>query len=101
LRDYGAAKTTFGRVNKMFPGNSEAPYALGRVARLEGRFDQGSAYLEEALTVDPGNVELIIAAASNYAVLKQFPAALRLYDRALDIKPNDPDVMAAKAIIYQ
>ena len=34
-------------------------------------------------------------------VLRQFPAALKLYDRALDITPNDPDVMAAKASIYQ
>ena len=34
-------------------------------------------------------------------VLKQFPAALKLYDRALDIKPNDPDLMAYKASIYQ
>ena len=28
-------------------------------------------------------------------------AALKLYDRALDIMPNDPEVMAAKASIYQ
>jgi serine/threonine-protein kinase len=34
-------------------------------------------------------------------MLRQFPAALKLYDRALDIKPNDPDVMTAKANIYQ
>ena len=34
-------------------------------------------------------------------MLRQFPAALKLYDRALDITPNDPDVMAAKASIYQ
>ena len=27
--------------------------------------------------------------------------ALKLYDRALDITPNDPDVMASKASIYQ
>ena len=53
LRDYGAAKTTFGRVSKMLPGSSEAPYALARVARLEGRCDQGTAYLEQALTLDP------------------------------------------------
>ena len=26
LRDYGAAKTTFGRVSKMLPGSSEVPY---------------------------------------------------------------------------
>ena len=36
-----------------------------------------------------------------YAILRQFPAALKLYDRALDIKPNDPELMAAKASIYQ
>ena len=40
-------------------------------------------------------------AAETYAMLRQFPAALKLYDRVLDITPNDPDVMAAKASIYQ
>ena len=34
-------------------------------------------------------------------MLRQFPAALKLYDRALDITPNDPDLMASKASIYQ
>jgi tetratricopeptide (TPR) repeat protein len=29
------------------------------------------------------------------------PAALKLYDRALDIMPNDPELMAVKATIYQ
>src|SRR5207248_8173922 len=33
--------------------------------------------------------------------LKQFTAALKLYDRMLDIKPNDPELMAYKAGIYQ
>jgi len=34
-------------------------------------------------------------------MLRQFPAALKLYDRALDIMPNDPDLMGEKASIYQ
>ena len=34
-------------------------------------------------------------------MLRQFSAALKLYDRALDITADDPDVMAAKAGIYQ
>lgn len=34
-------------------------------------------------------------------MLRQFEKALQLYDRILDITPNDPDVMAAKAGIYQ
>ena len=34
-------------------------------------------------------------------MLRQFPDALKLYDRTLDIVPNDADVMALKANIYQ
>ncbi len=101
LGDFGAAKTTFGRVGKLLPASSEGPYALGRVAQHEGHLDQSIAYFEQALTLDPGNVELIGVAAFTYAVLKQFPAALKLYDRALDFKPNDPEWMAYKASIYQ
>ena len=101
LEDFGPAKTTFGRVNKMLPGSSEAPYALGRVTRREGYWDQSIPYFEQALRLDPRNVELLQAAAITYAALKQFPAALKLFDRLLDIKPDDPDLMAYKASIYQ
>jgi len=101
LRDDGPAKTTFDHVSKMLPGSSEAPTALGRVTRRQGHSDESIAYFEQALTVDPRNVELLSDAAWTYAMLRQFPAALKLYDRALDITPNDPDVMAAKASIYQ
>jgi len=101
LLDYDSAKTTFGRVSKMLPGNSEVPTALGLIARRGGHWDQSIAYLEQALALDPRSVELLTQAAETYSMVRQFPAALKLYDRALDIMPNDPDVMAAKASIYQ
>jgi len=101
LRDYGAAKTTFGRVSEMLPGSSEVPHALALITRREGQWDQSVAYFEQALALDPRNVQLLIDAASAYAELRKFPAALKLYDRLLDITPNDPDLMAAKASIYQ
>jgi len=101
LLDYDSAKTTFGRVSKMLPGNSEVPTALGLIARRGGHWDQSIAYFEQALALDPRSVELLTQAAETYSMVRQFPAALKLYDRALDIMPNDPDVMAAKASIYQ
>ena len=100
LRDYEAAKTTFSRVSKTLP-SSEVPYALARIARREGHWDQSIAYFEQALTLDPRNVEFLMDTAITYVMLRQFPAALKLYDRVLDITPNDLDVMAAKATIYQ
>jgi serine/threonine protein kinase/Tfp pilus assembly protein PilF len=101
LRDYGSAKTTFERVSKMLPGSSEVPMALGFIARREGQWDRSIAYFEQALALDPRNMESLKEAAGTRTGLRQFPAALKLYDRALDIRPNDPDVMAYKAGVYQ
>jgi TolB-like protein/Flp pilus assembly protein TadD len=101
LHDFRLANRTFGLVSKLLPGSSEVRRALGVNAEAEGRWDEGVAYLEQALALDPRNVELLTDAAFTYAMLRQFPAALKLYDRALDITPNTPEVMAAKASIYQ
>jgi TolB-like protein len=101
LRDYGLAKTTFKRLRKVLPSSSEVPLALGAVARREGQWDENVAYWEEALALDPRNINLLSDAAWSYAMLRQFPAALKLYDRALEILPNDPDLIAVKASIYQ
>ena len=100
LRDYGLAKTTFGLVGKMLPGSSEVPAALAFVARREGHWDESVVYSEQALALDPRNVQLLNEAAVTYAELRQFPTALKLYDRALDIVPDEPGVMALKANIH-
>jgi TolB-like protein/Tfp pilus assembly protein PilF len=101
LRDYESARTTFSRVSKMLPGSREVPEALGVIARREGHWDQSIAYFQQALALDPRDVKLLMDAAWTYAMLRQFPPALKLYDRVLDITPNDPDAMALKAGIYQ
>src|SRR4030095_9221650 len=101
LRDFGAAKATFSRVSNMLPGNSDVRRALGRVTRRQGHWDQSIAYYEQALVLDPRNMELLVDTARTYGALRRFPAALKLYDRALDIMPTDPGVMALKAGIYQ
>jgi TolB-like protein/Tfp pilus assembly protein PilF len=101
LRDYGAAKTTFDRVGKMLPSNSDVPRALALIARREGHWDESIAYFEQALSLDPRNMNLLTFAAGNYIMVRQFAAARKLYDRALDIVPNDLDLMAEKAAIYR
>ncbi len=99
--DYGAAKRTFGRVGKMLSSSSEVPNALALIARREGHWEESIAYFEQALATDPRNVEVITNAGMTYTWYRQYPAALKLWDRVLDIRPNDPDAMGAKALIYQ
>ena len=101
LHDYGMAKATFARVSKMLPGNSEVSYALGAIARREGHWAESVAYWERGLALDPRNTVLLTEVAFTYAALRQFPEAMKLYDRALDILPNELFLMASKASIYQ
>jgi serine/threonine protein kinase len=101
LSDYGPAKTTFERVSKMLPNSSEVLLALARIARREGHWDQSVVYDEQALTLDPRNRELLGDTSWNYTMLRQFPAALKVEDRVMDITPNNPTVIASKASIYQ
>jgi len=101
LRDYPAAKTTFARVSKLLPSSSEAPLALALIAEREGHWDESVDNFERALSLDPRNVELLNHAAGIYDMLRQFPAALKLFNRAWDITPNDPDAVVVKASIYQ
>ncbi len=100
-RDYELAKGTFGRVRDLLPGSSDVPAALALIARRQGRWDESVAYWEQTLVLDPRNTEWLASAAETYAMLRQFPAALKTYDRLLDIVPNDPDTVAFEARIYQ
>jgi tetratricopeptide (TPR) repeat protein len=101
LHDYDAARTNFLCVRKMLPGNSEIPAALAQIARHRGNWDEAVAYYNQALVLDPRNVELLTEIADNYDDLRRFGNALKLYDRALEIRPNDLDLLASKAGIYQ
>jgi tetratricopeptide (TPR) repeat protein len=101
LRDYELAKATFGRVRQLLPGSSDVPAALALIARRQGRWDESVAYWEQTLVLDPRNTQWLASAAQTYAMLRQFPAALKTYDRVLDIVPNDSDTLASEAKIYQ
>ena len=101
LRDYELAKATFGRVRELLPGSSEVPGALALIARRQGHWDQSVACWEQTLALDPRNAGWLAKAAETYAMLRQFPAALKTYDRVLDLVPNDLDTVASEAAIYQ
>jgi len=101
LRDYGLAKDTFARLSQILPGSSDILYALGLVIRRQGKWDESTAHFERCLALDPRNAEVLSNAAWTYAMLRNFPAALKLYDRALEITPDDLDIVAAKAGTYQ
>jgi len=101
LRDYDLAKTTFSGLRKSLPGSSDIIYALGLVTRRQGKWDESIVYLEQCLALDPRNAEILSNTAWTYAMLRQFSAALKRYDHAMEITPNDLELVTAKAGVYQ
>jgi TolB-like protein/cytochrome c-type biogenesis protein CcmH/NrfG len=101
LRDYKHARETLLRVAKLLPGNSEVPASLASIARREGQWDKVTDYSEQALVLDPRNPELLLRVAFNYGDQRQFETARSLLDRALQIRPDDVEIKAAKAAMYQ
>jgi len=85
----------------MLPGSSDVPVSLGYIAQRQGHWDESVDYFEQALVLNPRSAELLVDAGYLYTTLRRFEPALKLCDRALDILPNDPEVMAFKAAVYQ
>jgi TolB-like protein/cytochrome c-type biogenesis protein CcmH/NrfG len=101
LREYEHARETFLRIAKLVPGNSEVPASLASIARREGQWDKVTDYSEQALVLDPRNPELLLRVAFNYGDQRKFETARPLLDRALQIRPDDVEIKAGKAAMYQ
>ena len=59
LRDFGAAKTTVGASANCYPAAAR-PVRSRQSCPIAGHWDQSIAYFEQALALDPGNVELLL-----------------------------------------
>jgi tetratricopeptide (TPR) repeat protein len=101
LGDYGLAKTTFKELSKLLPGNSEISAAFSDITQDGGHVDESIAYFERGLALGPRNMDLLVEEAATHAMLRQFPAAINLYDRAVDVISDDPQLRALKADMYQ
>lgn len=101
LREYDHARETFLRLAKLLPGNSAVPASLASIARRKGQWDKVTDYSEQALVLDPRNPELLLRVAFNYGDQRKFETACSLLDRALQIRPDDLEIKAAKAAMYQ
>jgi TolB-like protein/class 3 adenylate cyclase/Tfp pilus assembly protein PilF len=100
-RDYDRARRIFEQVRLKEPNDSQAPLALGLIARRQGRWDESLRLSHDAIELDPRNLRSLMWISDTYAALRQFPAALKFIDRALDLAPTDNAALARKANIYQ
>ena len=99
-RDYNAATRRFEQLLGKWPNNSETLEALGLILRRQGHWDQSKTYLDRAIVLDPLSPALRQDAVQVRVFTRDFPAALRAIDDALNIWPDDVGLIANKALVY-
>ena len=101
LKDYDSATRYFDQARQFLPNNSRIPESLAYVARRRGQWERSESHFNEAERLDPRNANLLTQHVLSYAILRQFPEALRKLDQVLNITPDDLDTVALKAAILQ
>jgi len=99
-RDYNAATRRFEQLLGKWPNNSEILGALGLIVRRQGHWDQSKTYLDRAIVLDPLSPAVRQDAIQVRVFTRDFPAALRAIDDALNIWPDDVGFIANKALVY-
>src|SRR5438046_3230997 len=99
LKDYDTAVRYFEQARQFLPNSSRIPESLAYVARRRGQWDRSESYFNEAEKLDPRNIYLLTQHASTYIALRRLHEALRKFDEALNIAPDDLNILVQKATI--
>jgi TolB-like protein/cytochrome c-type biogenesis protein CcmH/NrfG len=100
-RDYEGARTTFERLRATLPNNADVLEVLGYMSRRQGRWTEGDTYLDHAVALNPRDRFLRMQVAAGREFTRNYGEALRLYDQALGLWPEDVTLLARKAGVYQ
>jgi TolB-like protein/Tfp pilus assembly protein PilF len=95
--NYDAALKEFEIARRGLPNVSEVYLAIGAIQRRQGRWAESTANLEKAAGLNPKDTWPLQNLALNYQMLRNFDAANKTIDRALQINPHGIGLWAIKA----
>ena len=78
--------------------NDPSVFALtGYIYRRQGRWEESTHNLENALAIDPRNLFMLQQISLSYNLLRRYQEMAAVLDRALALVPNDIDTRVARA----
>src|SRR5256886_5903511 len=87
-RNYQAALTELAIAQRGLPNEGEAYLAIGAIQRRQGKWEESTANLKKASELDPKSSWPLQNLAFNYQMLRDYPAAQRTIDKALQLSPK-------------
>jgi TolB-like protein/Tfp pilus assembly protein PilF len=86
--NYGAALKEFEIAQRGLPNESEVYLAIGAIQRRQGKWAESTANLEKAASLNPKDTWPLQNLAFNYQMQRNFDAANKTIDRALELNPQ-------------
>jgi TolB-like protein/Flp pilus assembly protein TadD len=86
--NYDAALKEFEIAQRGLPNESEVYLAIGAIQRRQGKWAESTANLEKSASLNPKDTWPLQNLVMNYQMLRNFDAANRTVDRALQINPQ-------------
>jgi TolB-like protein/Flp pilus assembly protein TadD len=98
-RDYDRALAEFEIARRDLPNEAQAYMAIGAIQRRQGKWTKSTANFEKAVALDPKNAGFLFNLGFTYVALKQYEAADKMFDRALEVAPQSFSSRALKGVI--
>ena len=87
-RDYDRALQELAIAKQGLPNDADIFLVMGSIERRRGNWNQSTAALEKAVSLNPKHGPLWANLAVNYQALNNFPAAERALDRGIALDPD-------------
>jgi serine/threonine protein kinase/Flp pilus assembly protein TadD len=95
--NYGEALGEFEAARRGLPNEAEVYLAVGAIQRRQGKWTESTANHEKAIDLDPNDTWTLQNLAFNYQMLRNFGAANKIIDRALQVDPKGLGLWEVKA----
>jgi tetratricopeptide (TPR) repeat protein len=95
--NYDAALREFEIAQRGLPNETEVDLAIGAIQRRQGKWRESTANLEKAVDLDPNDTWTLQNLAFNYQMRRNFAAANKIMDRALEVDPKGLGLWEVKA----
>jgi TolB-like protein/Flp pilus assembly protein TadD len=96
-RDYQGALNEFAIAKLSLPNSPEVYMAIGAIERRQGKWKESTANLERAASLSPKDAWVLQNLADNYYATRNFEAADKIFDRAIEAAPGSFAARAEKA----
>jgi len=97
--DYERARTQLAIARRRLPSDSKAIWLEALVDRRQGQFEKAIQEFSDAIMRDPHNSVFIEDLASTLYMTRQFRAAEQMFDRLIELRPDQPILRVQKPLL--